>query len=138
MNTINSEQFIKEFAEAFPEYRIQVYDNAWLNLPNLQLGMIREIADELIKIRKHDILKMLFNFFENGLKNGDNELKNSIAVSFLEHLNFKDENGIEAYNLLPENLKQEYESVEDYNSKLLSDDRLKNFIADLFKDENDE
>lgn len=134
---INSEQFIKKFVEEFPQYRAQIYDSAWLNLPNLQLGMIREIVDELIKSRKYDILKTLFTFFENGLINSDSELRNSIAVSFLEHLNFKDENGIEAFNLLPKNLKMEYESVEDYNSKLLSDDRLKNFIDDLFKEEDE-
>jgi hypothetical protein len=97
--TLHRSAFIKALREQFPAVEV------WLagNRNGLTFEMMRFPHFTQDAIAKGDLtlVRQCFQFLNTAFENGNRHLRNSIVVSFLEHLEFAGSNGAAAEKLLP-------------------------------------
>ncbi len=74
---------------------------------NLTLEMMRvlQYTNAAIKAREFDRIRKIFMFINTAFATGNKQLRNSIVVSFLEHLDFGSPPNMRAESLLPTPLR---------------------------------
>ncbi len=118
--------FIEKFKITFPEYKVMMEEEADDDLLYMQAGIIANILNEAIEVSDALSFVNIFNLIESSLTEADDELKNIIAVSILEHLEF---NGRESIlEKMPELSRKLYDDVNEYNKS--TQQCFKNFLAD--------
>jgi len=129
---MDSRALIGNFKKQFPEFESIIGDVDFENLPYLQVNQIANIVNKAIEDHEDDIVKTIFLFMDSSLQQGDEDVRNIIAVGFLEHLRF---NGNEQYlSEMTGNLQKQYELIIEYNRSLQSDVELQDFMKKLIDD----
>jgi hypothetical protein len=80
---------------------------------------ITALAEEAIRARNVELLRRLFAFLSRAHQDGNRAVANAIAVSVLEHLEFRGEEGAAAYALLGVHLQAEWHAVHAYMHHLV-------------------
>ena len=109
MAKLDRSLFLKEVKTSFPELVSKI--NSEQGLLHFEMDIVRKFAQHLIDTQQHDNLKKCFLIIEKFYLSGNNKLKNTIDVSFIELLDFKKTkhyNREWAWELLPDSLKKLY------------------------------
>lgn len=101
----------------FPSLR-QDFDE-WEGLLHLRVSEFRRFTQNEIEMRSFDVVSKCFRIAASALAEGDDDLRNAIYVSYLEHLDFRSDAGKVAKQLMPSGLEQGRNGVLDYDERLL-------------------
>ena len=66
-----------------------------------------------------EVQRRCFQIATTALLEDDDDLRNAICVSYLEHLDIHTDAGKQAVQLMPRELKKGRDQILDYNEKLL-------------------
>jgi len=107
--------FLKEVKEVFPELRATL--NAQHGLLHLEMHAFHGFVQDQIEKENKEKVIVAFQIIERYFKDGNSDLVNAIAVSFLEHLDLGLAKGNPswAFELLPRNLCEPYEKLRKYH-----------------------
>ncbi|MFN7941607.1 MAG: hypothetical protein U0X73_08390 [Thermoanaerobaculia bacterium] len=101
---IHRSEFIRLLKQNLPE-AIPFLQGNRLNL-TLEMHAFQEFAQAAVESGNRGLVSRAFSFADQLWREGNRSVRSSLAVSFLEHLTFDSAAGVEAYKLLPEELKQ--------------------------------
>jgi hypothetical protein len=101
--------FLKEVKDAFPDLRAEI--NAQYGLLHLEIGVFADFVQRAIVLENAKEVALCFKLAEKYYRDGNDRMKNAIAVSFVEHLNLN--NAPWAWKLLGPILQREYLQLVD-------------------------
>jgi hypothetical protein len=101
---------IPESVEALRGYRASL---------SMEMLAFLVMTNEAIARGDFDLVRRCFRFADRILASGNRKVRNSLAVSYLEHLDFSGAHGTIAENLLTPALRGEREAVLRYLDALL-------------------
>jgi hypothetical protein len=109
---IDRQQFVEAVVAAFPSLEADMRDETWVGLVHLEASAFARYTQEQIDTENRVELKRCFEFARRFLLEGTDDLKNAIAVSYLEHLNLSDQKRNRSWALeeMPEVLKREFDT----------------------------
>jgi hypothetical protein len=109
MKKLHRAQFLAELKAAFPEFRDEL--NSEHGLLHLETAVFRRIAQQAIDEHNESVLRHCFAIAEKYYNYGQTKVRNAMAVSFVEGLNFRDQKVMRSWALplLPEPLHAVYE-----------------------------
>jgi hypothetical protein len=112
-SVIDRQQFVEEAVKAFPEFESDIRDSTWAGLLHLEVSAFARYTQRQIDGEHHAELKRCFELARRALLEGTPDLKNAIAVSYLEHLDFSDQKRRRSWALgvMPEVLRAEFQAV---------------------------
>jgi hypothetical protein len=116
MSQFHRSEFLKEFKQLFPELRKEV--NAQYGLLHLEMLEFENFVNARIAEGDPVAVSTAFQLIDRVLKEGNSELKNAAAVSFLENMNFEDSRVARrwAAKLMPPLVSECYEAVRQYHA----------------------
>jgi len=132
---ITHKKFIKILIETFPQIREDVLDED--DIITLQVGCFTRYVISAIKEGRFNEVKKSYDFLNSIEKlNLHPEIKNSLYISCIGHINFKDygNNGKIAKKMLPSELLKVWNDLQNHYSKLKNDPTIIKFLNDLNKD----
>jgi hypothetical protein len=103
--------------ERFPELKDELADECWAGLLHLEVSCFARLTQMAIDDGDRDLLKRCFDFARTTFHNADDEVKNAMYVSYLEHLNFSDSKKTRrswAFVLMLPALQQGYRDIMKY------------------------
>ena len=109
MGDLHRSVFLKELKDTFPDLRAEV--NAQHGLLHLEMHVLADFARRAIAAGAKKDAVSCFKFVEKYCRDGNDELRNAVDVSFVEHLNLGDAQW--AWDLLGPVLKKEYLQLVD-------------------------
>jgi hypothetical protein len=127
----NQEAFINELISTFPEIKSEVLDEDYLGLVSLQIGCFRRFTQDAIVNNNLPLVKKCFDFIDKSIDAATQDIKNSIAISYLSKLDIK-KGKIET--LLSFKLKNILNELNEYYESLAKDEQLNKFLHDLKND----
>jgi hypothetical protein len=86
---MNKEQFIKEICDKFPYLKDEILDEDYGGLFSLQVSVFRENTQSAIDNCNNEVIETHLNFISKNFKSFDNEVENSIVLSYIGKLDFK-------------------------------------------------
>jgi hypothetical protein len=101
--------FLKELKDSFPNLRSEI--NAQHGLLHLEVGVFTSFVQRAITLGNAKDVASCFRLVEKYYMDGNDQLRNAIGVSFVEHLNLG--NAQWAWELLGPILKKEYLQLAD-------------------------
>jgi hypothetical protein len=110
---IDRHQFVEEAVKAFPQLEPDIRDSTWAGLVHLEVSAFCRYTQQQIDGEHRAELKCCFELARRALLEGTPDLKNAIAVSYLEHLNLRDQKRRRSWALevMPEVLRAEFDAV---------------------------
>jgi hypothetical protein len=116
-SALDRSAFLREAKALFPELREEL--NAQYGLLHLEMHAFCDFVQRLVDGRDEKKTLQAFQFAERLGRDGNNDLKNALAVSFLEHLNLNDAKVPRSWAraLMPSSLAQQYASALEYHSR---------------------
>jgi len=112
---MNLHEAVVEIKKALPELHEAMNENGSLYYNSM--GAFARFTQDQIDSRELKKLKLCFSLARDFLMNGDENLKNAMHVSYLEHLNFEDSKRNHrsyAFDLMLPPLRQAYRNIMDY------------------------
>ena len=111
------QEFVTAAVAELPEAREDV---DWFDgLPYAQIGCLAEIAQRAKGDNNWTKYKQVLNLVDRFMPEADDELRNALHVSFLEHLDFIGPRGAQAWKLMTPRLQSAWKDIITYNEKLL-------------------
>jgi len=112
-------ELISGLNERFPELRDDLCEESWTGLLHLEVACLARLTQKAISDGDRDLLKRCFDFAHMAFRDGDNEVKNAMYVSYLEHLTFSDAKKTRrrrswAFALMSPALQQGYRDIMQY------------------------
>lgn len=110
---IDRKQFVEAAVKEFPALEADICDETWVGLVHLEVSAFARYTQQQIDGENRVELKRCFEFARKLLLEGTPDLKNAIGVSYLEHLNLRDQKRSRSWALkeMPEVLRREFEAV---------------------------
>jgi hypothetical protein len=110
---IDRHQFVEEAVMAFPQLESDIRDPTWVGLVHLEVSAFARYTQQQIDGEHSAELKRCFELARRALLEGTPDLKNAIGVSYLEHLNLRDQKRKRSWALevMPNVLRAEFEAV---------------------------
>jgi hypothetical protein len=90
----------------------------WEGLLHLQVSEFRQFTQNAIEAHSFGVVSSCFQIATTALRDGDEELRNAIYVSYLEDLDFRSDVAKQAKQLMPNQLKKGLDDILDYNEQL--------------------
>jgi hypothetical protein len=113
--TIDSAHLVETLESAFPSIRADLHDETWDGLLHMQVAVFAEYTQA--QIDAHDVreLRRCFEVARQFMLHGDPSVNNAMYVSYLEHLNLRDQKTKRAWALeeMPEPLPGEFKRLMD-------------------------
>jgi hypothetical protein len=99
----------------FPSIEADLLDKTWSGLLHPQMGCFARYVQTHIDAGDRLCVTRCFALADRFLREGNSELRNAVAVSFLEHLNFADGKRKRAWarEFLSARLRDEIERLEE-------------------------
>jgi hypothetical protein len=113
---MNKPDLVDRIAEAFPELQEDLEEDA--GFPHLQMGHLARIAQRAKGAGEWDRYERCTRVADDLWRDGDDELRNVVGVSFLEHLDFAGARGPEAWSHLSADLQRQWQALQAYRSKV--------------------
>ena len=104
MGDLHRSIFLKELKAAFPGLKAEI--NAQHGLLHLEMHVFADFAQGAIAAGNTKDVALCFNLAEKYCTVGNDDLQNAIGVSFVEHLDMRNDRW--AWELLGPALKREY------------------------------
>jgi len=125
----NSKQFVTELISEFPEIKADILDEDHLGLISLQVGDFRNFTQRAIDHHHLDLVKRCFSFLDERIDLVDDEVQNSLFISFLGKINFGGNKLVE--DLLPFKLAEIVAQLNEYDKSTEKNEQAKKFLDDL-------
>ena len=119
MQKLHRSEFLKELTSIFPQLTHEL--NQQLGLLHLEVHVFTRFVQSLIVTGDKSNLTKAFQIADKYLREGNGDITNALAVSFLEHLNFKDGKVSRSWaeEYLSASLKVEFVAITEYNKQFL-------------------
>jgi hypothetical protein len=117
-NTImhNHTNFIQAVLTQFPNLGESIaFDGG---LPYNEMGTFASFTQEAKNTENWEDYERAVRLVASFLPLADDELRNEIHVSYLEHLDFEEPNGLRTWRLLPTNLQRAWHEIIEYDERL--------------------
>ena len=110
---IDRQRLVEAVVSAFPSLEADIRDEIWSGLVHLEASSFARYTQQQIESGNRSELKRCFELAKRLLADGDAEVKNAMVVSYLEHLNLRDQKRRRSWALaeMPELVKLEYEAL---------------------------
>jgi hypothetical protein len=110
---LTRDELLNFMAEQFPEIEEELFDEDYVGLIHLQMGVLTRYTNNSIEKARFDEVQRIFDFFSIVIDKVDLTIENAFYVSFLEHLNMdgKSEKEKRALKLLPIRFLQDYRTL---------------------------
>ncbi len=82
--TIHRSEFVRRLRETVPE--VEPYLEGMRTGVTLEMSAFREMTDDALRRGDRELLLRAFQFAKSLLENGNREVRNALAVCFLEDL----------------------------------------------------
>jgi hypothetical protein len=112
-----AQEFVAAALEELPEARSDA--ESFNGLPYVQIGILAEIAQRAKGSGDWSKYEQVLALVDRFLPTADDDLRNAIHVSFLEHLDFIGPRGEEAWKLMSPRLQSAWKDIITYNEQLL-------------------
>ena len=110
-------EFVAAAVEELPQAREDV--ESFDGLPYIQIGCLAEIAQRAKGDGNWTKYQQVLNLVDRFLPEADDDLRNALHVSFLEHLDFIGPRGGQAWKLMTPRLQSAWKDIITHNDKLL-------------------
>ena len=104
METLHRSVFLKELKNTFPQLTDEI--NAQYGLLHLEMHIFADFAQRCVAGHEVEKVRLSFMMAEKYWAGGNADMRNAIAVSFVEHLDLRKAQW--AWDLLGPNLKDSY------------------------------
>lgn len=114
---MDSNSLMAALRQQFPELLDEFDDECMKGLLHLEVAVLSRVAQDAISNHDKARVQQCFNFADEAFRGGDADVRNAVAVSFLEHLSFADTKKRErswAFPLLSRALQREFKSLMQY------------------------
>lgn len=110
---IDRHELVETVVRTFPSVEADIREQAWSGLFHLEVSSFARYTQQQIDASNHSELKRCFGLVRRFLLEGDDDVKNAIGVSYLEHLNLRDQKKSRSWALdeMPEIVRQWYEGI---------------------------
>ncbi len=110
---IERRQFVETVVNALPSIEADITEETWAGLVHLEVAAFARYTQDQIDTQNRVELKRCFELARRFLLEGTDDLRNAMAVSYLEHLNLLDQKRDRSWALreMPDLLKREFEAV---------------------------
>ena len=115
--SVDSNGLMAALRQQFPELLEEFDDECMKGLLHLEVAVLSRAAQDAISNHDNVRLQKCFDFADWAFRGGDADVRNAIAVSFLEHLSFKDTKKRSrswAFSMLSQTLQSEFKSLLRY------------------------
>ena len=114
---MDASEFCNIVLSEFPSLR-QDFEE-WEGLIHLQVSEFLRFTERGIEAKSFEVVSKCFELANTALVKGDDDLRNAIYVSYLEHLDLRSDAGKRAAQLMPAELIQGRNDILDYDERLL-------------------
>jgi hypothetical protein len=110
---IDRHQLVETVVQHFPAIEADIRDETWAGLLHLEVSSFARYTQQQIDSGNREELKRCFELARRFLLEGDDDVKNAMGVSYLEHLNLRDQRKPRSWALdeMPEIVRQWYRSI---------------------------
>jgi len=113
--------FIEQLANKFPEIKDDLLDEDYEGLLTLQIGVFKNATQKAIDCGDFNLVDQYLNYILDKFPEFDNRIENSVILSYIGKLDFKD-------YPISKFIKQIQENLEEYNQSMYKDEALINFL----------
>jgi hypothetical protein len=115
---IDRDAFIKLLADRFPAIFANI-DECQAGLLHCEMGEIARATQRAISAEDVAAVREHFRFIDDVYRSGNAQIKNTVHVSYLEHLSFDGRHGrrIKAREMLSPALQAALKGLEEYNAE---------------------
>ncbi len=120
MSVYDKNTSIEHIVARFPHLLKDLHDDTCEGLLHVQMGFFSQWAQTSIDAGDKQAWKQITEVFMELWHGCTPDVKNALNVSFLEHLNFDDdeERRSWAYTAMPQEMRKAWHEMEEYNRKL--------------------
>lgn len=120
---MNKKDFLNKLIQCFPDMKEEILDDDYNGLFSLQIAVFRDITQKAIDTHDLENVEKYTQFILDNFDDFDDDVNNSIVLSYIQKLNFKDYKTPSFFMNFQKELK-EYEQSSYTDEKLI--DFLKN------------
>lgn len=123
---MNKKDFLNKLIECFPDMKEEILDDDYNGLFSLQVGVFRDITQKAIDTHDLENVEKYTQFILDNLDNFDDDVNNSIVLSYIQKLNFKDYKTLSFFMNFQKELKE-------YEQSSYTDEKLIDFLKSIKK-----
>jgi hypothetical protein len=125
---MNQQGFLQELTEYFPYLKDDIFDDDYEGLFSLQIGIFRNRTQEAIDNNDEIRVNSHIHFILKNFNRFDNKVENSIVLSYIQKLNFKN-------YPVPEKFQEIQDALNQYRESTYKDERGKKNSTILERDD---
>ena len=123
---MNKKDFLNKLIQCFPDIKEEILDNDYNGLFSLQVGVFRDITQKAIDTHDLENVEKYTQFILDNFDDFDDDVNNSIVLSYIQKLNFKD------YKTPPFFMNFQKE-LKEYEQSSYTDEKLIDFLKSIKK-----
>ena len=123
---MNKKDFLNKLIQCFPDMKEEILDDDYNGLFSLQVGVFRDITQKAIDTHDLENVEKYTQFILDNFDNFDDDVNNSIILSYIQKLNFKDYKTPSFFMNFQKELKE-------YEQSSYTDEKLIDFLKSIKK-----
>ena len=123
---MNKKDFLNKLIQCFPDMKEEILDDDYNELFSLQVGVFRDITQKAIDTHDLENVEKYTQFILDNFDNFDDDVNNSIILSYIQKLNFKDYKTPSFFMNFQKELKE-------YEQSSYTDEKLIDFLKSIKK-----
>ena len=123
---MNKKDFLDKLIQCFPDMKEEILDDDYNELFSLQVGVFRDITQKAIDTHDLENVEKYTQFILDNFDNFDDDVNNSIVLSYIQKLNFKDYKTPSFFMNFQKELKE-------YEQSSYTDEKLIDFLKSIKK-----
>ncbi|WP_448825687.1 DUF7674 family protein [Capnocytophaga bilenii] len=123
---MNKKDFLNKLIECFPDMKEEILDDDYNGLFSLQIGVFRDITQKAIDTHDLENVEKYTQFILDNFDDFDDDVNNSIVLSYIQKLNFKD------YKI-PSFFMNFQKELKEYEQSSYTDEKLIDFLKSIKK-----
>ena len=123
---MNKKDFLNKLIQCFPDIKEEILDNDYNGLFSLQVGVFRDITQKAIDTHDLENVEKYTQSILDNFDNFDDDVNNSIILSYIQKLNFKDYKTPSFFMNFQKELKE-------YEQSSYTDEKLIDFLKSIKK-----
>ena len=123
---MNKKDFLNKLIQCFPDIKEEILDDDYNGLFSLQVGVFRDITQKAIDTHDLENVEKYTQFILDNFDDFDDDVNNSIVLSYIQKLNFKDYKTPSFFMNFQKELKE-------YEQSSYTDEKLIDFLKSIKK-----
>ena len=121
---MNKKDFLNKLIQCFPDMKEEILDDDYNGLFSLHVGVFRDITQKAIDTHDLENVEKYTQFILDNFDDFDDDVNNSIVLSYIQKLNFKD------YKTPPFFMNFQKE-LKEYEQSSYTDEKLIDFLKNI-------